>query len=240
MGTPPVIRSTVPVRNNYADYGQDLRWDFWFACAYCTMTEVEAKGIGFQIDHFVPVSLDPMLEHDYNNLMYSCQICNRWKLNLWPTEDMAKDGIRFVRPDKDDPDDHYELNDVYLVAKTSAGEFTRKCLNLDSLRLRKLRKIRAEHTDSNKQILFGILALSKCPFDMLPSHLKAQFLRKLHEIKQYASQIQKHVDFRLLGRSKLLDPDPDRAKAASERRKYLEKHGAIVHKAKKKTAAEQR
>ena len=67
-----VTRSFVAPKGSYANYRQDLRVDFWYSCAYCSITEVEAQGIAFEIDHYAPHSKFPELKHDYGNLMYSC------------------------------------------------------------------------------------------------------------------------------------------------------------------------
>jgi hypothetical protein len=42
---------------------------------------VNAKG-AFAIDHFVPVSIDPNLHNDYDNLLYACVACTLTRGNL--------------------------------------------------------------------------------------------------------------------------------------------------------------
>lgn len=74
-----VIRSDVEAKNDYHDYIESLRFDFWYACAYCTLCESEPSGIGFEIDHYLPTSRHAELTNDYYNLMWSCRHCNRHK-----------------------------------------------------------------------------------------------------------------------------------------------------------------
>jgi len=40
------VRREVTKKSNYQDYREDLRYDFWYSCAYCSITELEAMGIG--------------------------------------------------------------------------------------------------------------------------------------------------------------------------------------------------
>ena len=62
---------------HYESYREWLRDEFSFRCVYCLTREqwVLAKG-AFAIDHFVPMSIDPRLAMDYENLLYSCVACN--------------------------------------------------------------------------------------------------------------------------------------------------------------------
>jgi hypothetical protein len=70
-----VTRSAVPTDMKYPGYRQHLRCDFFFSCAYCTMTEAEAQAIRMTIDHYEPRGARPDLENDYANLMYACDTC---------------------------------------------------------------------------------------------------------------------------------------------------------------------
>jgi uncharacterized protein (TIGR02646 family) len=79
-----VVRRSAPQRASYSEYREDLRIDFWFACAYCTICESEAAGIAFAIDHYEPQAARPDLSADYANLMWSCQQCNRYKSDVNP------------------------------------------------------------------------------------------------------------------------------------------------------------
>ena len=84
---PVVIRSEVKSKKNYNDYKELLRFDFWYSCAYCTLTEAEGGGIGFEIDHYYPQKKKSELSAEYRNLFWSCEICNRYKSDYYPDED---------------------------------------------------------------------------------------------------------------------------------------------------------
>jgi uncharacterized protein (TIGR02646 family) len=71
-----IARSEVNPEKDYHKYQDALRFDFCYACAYCLITEIEATGIGFEIDHYKPKKQFPALNTDYTNLMWSCRICN--------------------------------------------------------------------------------------------------------------------------------------------------------------------
>lgn len=64
------------------------RHDFGYQCVYCLMNEKEA-GTGhfaYEIDHFVPKTKSEFYNgniNSYNNLFYSCQVCNRKKLDFY-------------------------------------------------------------------------------------------------------------------------------------------------------------
>ncbi len=79
----PIVRSFSP--SGYQDYGSYKPWlrhDFYYRCAYCLTREVWVQGdLDFQIDHFVPVSVNSKLTCIYSNLIYACNQCNLLKSN---------------------------------------------------------------------------------------------------------------------------------------------------------------
>jgi Restriction endonuclease len=91
-----VVRSVVIPNRPYGDYLQNLRYDFWFSCAYCSIAEAEAVGISFEIDHYEPQSTEVLHVHDYSNLMYSCSPCNLSKSNIWTSPEQQAQGLRFL------------------------------------------------------------------------------------------------------------------------------------------------
>ncbi len=71
-----------------------LRADFSYECAYCGLKESDTGALGdeyYEIDHFVPQNpeneLDKIVDvHKYENLYYSCELCNSKKSNIWSKE----------------------------------------------------------------------------------------------------------------------------------------------------------
>jgi hypothetical protein len=57
-----------------------LRDEFVFRCVYCLRREQWEPGrTGFEIDHLVPVVTSPELALAYDNLLYTCDVCNSVK-----------------------------------------------------------------------------------------------------------------------------------------------------------------
>jgi HNH endonuclease len=67
----------------YADYASYLPWlrdEFMFRCVYCLQRERWVPpAAALEIDHFLPVALNPELTTDYTNLLYCCSTCNTAK-----------------------------------------------------------------------------------------------------------------------------------------------------------------
>lgn len=62
---------------SYRDW---LRDEFAFRCAYCLKRETWGQVTSeFELDHFEPQSISPMLRLDYLNLVYACRRCNAVK-----------------------------------------------------------------------------------------------------------------------------------------------------------------
>jgi 5-methylcytosine-specific restriction endonuclease McrA len=175
-----VTRSIVTAGLPYTSYLQELRFDFWYSCAYCSIAEIEATGIGFQIDHYKPQSTNDPDVHEYGNLMLSCQPCNVAKDDIWLTAEEQAAGLRFVRPDKDDLTLHYKLIGAALVPLTSEGEFTYRVLRLDRPELQALRRLRKQLKSSDEAIIAGLQQLTKISIDAIPVQLRKRFetLRK--------------------------------------------------------------
>jgi hypothetical protein len=64
----------------YESYRPWLRDEFAFRCVYCLKRETWGQVTAdFDLDHFAPQSLNPLLRLDYLNLIYSCWRCNAVK-----------------------------------------------------------------------------------------------------------------------------------------------------------------
>ena len=119
-------RKEVLEENNYNKYLPILREDFHHICGYCGKSEkITTKG--FEIDHFIPQSVDPSKKLKYGNLVYSCFTCNRKKSNDWPTGDTSKsnDGVKgYIDPATSDFDIHLERSKSgKIISKTKVGEY---------------------------------------------------------------------------------------------------------------------
>lgn len=119
-------RSGIEPCADYHKYLPELQKDFYNICGYCGKSETVTKN-AFEIDHFVPKKYDMSKENDYNNLVYSCYVCNRKKASKWPSEDPNKsvvDGKGIVDPATDEYDEHLERNtDGNIYGKTEVGKY---------------------------------------------------------------------------------------------------------------------
>lgn len=121
-----LVRRKNPEAKKYNQYLEFLREDFKCICGYCGKPE-ELSTKGFEIDHFVPRTLDKERENDYTNLVYSCFTCNRKKKDKWPTNriDLDNDGkIGFIDPTTIQYDEAvYRDDDGSIKAINEVGQY---------------------------------------------------------------------------------------------------------------------
>jgi hypothetical protein len=226
---PRVVRSAVPAGKGYAEYRPYLRYDFFYSCAYCMMTEAEACAIRFTIDHYEPRKARPELEHEYENLMYACDPCNGRKGDRCPPPEARAVGYRFFRPDEDSFADHFYLTGLRIESKTQVGEYSINALDLNRQTLRRLRGIRRRLADCDSLVAEGVLGLRRFHIDQLPPHIKGQALSAINRASGVAADIVKDIDeiLRSNARSELVDDDPDSETRSAERAANLGKWGAL-------------
>ncbi|HZK81202.1 MAG TPA: HNH endonuclease [Humisphaera sp.] len=139
-----VRRTNYPKFTDYRRYKQHVREDFQYCCAYCRLHE-SAYGLrrSMSIDHFRPKAQFKDLIADYGNLYYCCGPCNDRKYNHWPDAKQRKRGMRFVDVCRDEWDDHLEVINDVIAAKTKAGQYTFEKLKFDRPGLvRRIRDLR--------------------------------------------------------------------------------------------------
>ncbi len=214
-----VRRSPVVGLRAYGDARNDLRHDFWYSCAYCTITEMEATGIGFEIDHYEPVVSHPELELEYSNLYYSCQHCNNPKRHH-PTAAARALGMRFFRADQDVADAHFELDQNSLKGKDrEVGEYTVRMLRLNRVPLRTLRDLRRRLGHATQSILEGMRALKAVRVDELPPGVREKFLSARKETAALGRACRDaEDDLRKVFASEMVERDEE---AENDRQKYL-------------------
>lgn len=127
-----VRRTDYPKFSDYRRYKQHVREDFQYRCAYCRLHE-RAYGLrrSMSIDHFRPKTHFKELIADYGNLYYCCGPCNDRKSNHWPDAKQRKRGMRFVDVCREEWNDHLEVINDVIAAKTSAGRYTCEKLKFD-------------------------------------------------------------------------------------------------------------
>jgi len=220
--TPAVVRTKeLPVGSPYQEYRQYLRRDFWYACAYCTMTESEAEAIRFTIDHYEPQSVKPELNDVYENLMYACDECNKRKGSLCPSEEMRREGKRFFRADQDLRGEHFELEGSKVKGKTNVGNYTTLAVDLNRRALVRLRELRQRLIDDDGYVSEGMRALASFAIDRLSPMARTNALAAIRKALEQAGKVYNDMDEALLELSKsemLMDEKTDEDRRANKER----------------------
>ena len=225
---PPIRRSNPPTKKHYAEYQENLRSDFFNSCAYCTVMEKEAGGVGFSVDHYIPRSKPEgkHIEHAYDNLLWACSDCNSYKYNYLPDIAQARRGCTIIRPDTMIPSDHLYMDDQrpkQLTARTTTGDFNISKLDLNRPGLQQIREIRITLEGSSAFVAEGIRALSSASIDGLKPRFRARFIKLREKLLGKAKEYDEEFDslLREYARSPLRIPDPDRRTRAKDRKERL-------------------
>jgi hypothetical protein len=194
------------------------------------MTEIEAAGIGFEIDHYLPKERFPQLTSDYNNLMWSCERCNGCKSDYSPDAEDEENGYVVLKIDQSDPQDHLELNDLLLEAKTKTGEFNIQRLDLNRRQLLRIRELRERLSEADGYIAFGVQQLMSIRLDKISPKLRLPFLNVKGYIFDRYKVVEESRDslLRQFARSPLLDTDPDQKERRKKAKRYLRGIKAII------------
>jgi len=226
-GSAVVVRSTAEPARSHLDYRPQLRRDFWYSCAYCTMSEVEASGIGFDIDHYLPLSVRPDLGKDYTNLYYSCRHCNRNKSAFVPSEKHA--ALVIIRIDREHPRDHLIEEDkdpTLLRHLTATGAFNIDQLSLNRDGLVRLRAIRGRLTKARGSITFGVADILARGLDAVSREHKGILAKLHHRARGLAKQSQAETAGFI--RECLQSPLLVEQDAPRERLRYLREEGVLL------------
>lgn len=207
-----ITRSPVEPGLPYLDYRQTLRKDFIYSCGYCTLSEFEAQGLRFTIDHYEPCSARPDLKNEYSNLIYACDECNVLKGDLSPPSLARAEGYRFYRPDEDRYTDHFAPSRHRLNHITKVGHFTIEALDLNRQSLRRLRELRERLIACNEFVTQGVLALRGVRIDRLPQAIKGRALLAIRDAAGTANDLEESIDqvLRSAASSPLLDVDVEK------------------------------
>lgn len=213
-----MVRSTPAPRGKHTDYLPALRPDFSYSCAYCTLSEAEAAGVAFEVDHYLPASRYPGLVANYSNLMYSCRNCNELKADL-PDSDEAKAGFRFFCADADCWNDHFQVAREPTLAldhvTREVGRYSIETLELNGEFANEVRALRKRLAVADDVILRGLKILQGQKIDSIPTEARHLFIATRARLSSEATTTVSEAMAREVGRSVLLDA---RASALARRR----------------------
>jgi len=126
-----------------------VRERYHFACGYCDISEIDV-GNELEIDHFQPIKHGGTDEWD--NLVYACPACNRYKASYWPSFD-AEPHRHLLHPLKDNLNSHITLSqEGYLAGLTPRGWFHIEWLHLNRPQLVMMRQRRAIYQRTQKRV----------------------------------------------------------------------------------------
>lgn len=140
-------RSTPPSEKDYKKYRHKIREDFHESCAYCLMHEIYARGEeSFELDHFRPKSRPEFsdLICEYTNIYYACHACNNRKWSHWPSEELQKQGSRFIDTCSELFSEHFLDDDGYWKPITRAAKYTEQKIRLNSKHNIQIRRMISE------------------------------------------------------------------------------------------------
>jgi len=191
----------VQQQGKYPDWKQQISDDCYNQCVYCSIHENPWGGIDhFHIEHFRPKSKFKGLEHIITNLYHACPICNRFKLDDWPSQPDDLEKICYPDPSDHDYSDLFdlELNSYSISGKYIASVYliNRLYLNRPQLvyeRREQILKIKAEELIEEARDLIvksDEIKLVKKAFDLIATmtqhlHVRAEIIPyKLVEIRK--------------------------------------------------------
>jgi len=170
-------------RYNHPDVKAALKQETFEKCAYCE-AKVTTVAHG-DIEHVSPKSLDPNQTFAWENLTFSCQICNQKK--------STKDGI--LDPYSIDPSDHLFFAGPFIKGRTLEGTRTVHELDLNRVALLESRNREIERYANEIEKIFVIPdhAVKKLILDSILADLesgKPEFIAACRiVVDAYRSQI---------------------------------------------------
>ena len=176
-------------------YKPHLQRLFRERCAYCLSHEkLMGRFDAMEVDHFRPKGR-PEFAHlrlAWTNLYYCCGRCNRHKSSTWPNPDEEQQGLGFVDPCEEDPDDHFRLTsdeegneDCWITSETLAGRYSIAKIRLDRPQLNDIRRDIARQERARRDQLDsidGLLSSLGAPAQ------SASVFAELEELREQASK----------------------------------------------------
>ncbi len=108
-------------------------------CEYCQMPETYAIT-RFHVDHIIPVRRHHGTD-EIDNLAWACSGCNCHKISEIASIDPETHQLTpLFNPRTQQWDEHFEINDGFVLEKTAAGRVTAHLLDMNNLNLVDMRR----------------------------------------------------------------------------------------------------
>lgn len=122
---------TPPAYSNYRRYKPSLRQEFHGQCVYCRALESYKGQESFGVDHYRPKKRFPALANEYLNLYYSCNRCNSYKGDFWPSSENIERGQFVPNPCEHVMFQHMRYKNGGVAGVSNAGKWTAEHLDLN-------------------------------------------------------------------------------------------------------------
>ena len=101
------------------------------ACEYCHLHQDDSPLAALHVEHIIPKVHGGVDELD--NLALACIDCNSHKgTNLTGIDPQTNEVTELFHPRRNEWNEHFEWQGIYLVAKTAIGRTTIRVLNMNS------------------------------------------------------------------------------------------------------------
>lgn len=178
LNRPPCPKPQALTARNYkdSDNKKALRNASHGKCMYC---ESKVSHVDFaHVEHIRPKAADkfPQLEFVWDNLGYSCAICNNEKSSKYDSQ------APYIDPYADNPEDHLLFLGWYLFTKNGSerGEITLRDIGLNRVELIERRKERIE------SLALAINACQRTTNASLKNAALASLIAESAEDKEYS------------------------------------------------------
>lgn len=157
-------------------------------CSYC---EGIPSGSKLRVDHFFPKKLYPELTLDWDNLLPSCENCNRHK----SSHDTNTEPI--INPSKIDPFPYFDFDFIWMIPAVDSPDLvlTKRTIDVCNLNRRELVKSRADLlvdlTTYQKDMNFALLELDEPMSDLKIKNRIIRLEESLEIIEEMAQDTEK-------------------------------------------------
>lgn len=120
-----------PTYSDYKKYKKYLKLEFSNKCIYCRKSDSLQDLSAFHVEHYKPKKYFSSLETDYDNLLYSCAACNRYKSSYW-SEDIKKQILNPCIHVMNDYVGFDKIERSKVIARNDQGELFIRLLRLNN------------------------------------------------------------------------------------------------------------